>query len=193
MTNRPTLLVFAKAPRVGSGKQRLAAEIGRAEAWRVNRALQAHTLRQACDPRWRTLLRVTPDPAVREHIEIWPRGVERLAQGGGDLGERLARALAPHDHVAVIGADCPELCRVLIADAFAALKRAAFAMGRAEDGGFWLLAARSGRAAAAAMKHVRWSSAHAANDVLKRLGADVALLPTLYDIDTAADLKRWKR
>ncbi|MEQ1617283.1 MAG: TIGR04282 family arsenosugar biosynthesis glycosyltransferase [Terricaulis sp.] len=194
MIERPTLIVMAKAPRVGVGKQRLARDIGKTEAWRVNRALHAATLRAACDRRWRTLLCVTPDRAFSEAIEVWPRRVARIAQGGGDLGARLARAMAGKRTVAVIGTDCPQIGAGLIAAAFAALRRAPFALGPARDGGFWLLAARSGDRAARAMAGVRWSTRHAANDVLANLGAaQVAILPTLRDIDTGADLRAAQR
>lgn len=183
------LVIMAKAPRVGVGKSRLAAELGRTEAWRINRALHTHTMRVARGRRWRTLLAVTPDMAARERHRVWPDDIERIAQGRGDLGARLARILARKRQVAVIGTDCPGLTRAHIVSAFAALKRKPFALGPAHDGGFWLLAARSGRTAAAAMAEVRWSSAHAAADVLNNLGAaNVALLETLHDVDVAADL-----
>jgi rSAM/selenodomain-associated transferase 1 len=190
-----TLIVMARAPRVGEGKTRLAAEIGAVQAWRINCALQARTLRVARDPRWETLLCVTPDDALEMHLpRVWPRTVARIAQGEGDLGERMGRALKPHQRVAVIGTDCADLTRAHIASAFAALKRAPFALGPAHDGGFWLLAARGGAEVARGMATVRWSTKHAAKDVLRSLGAaNVALLATLRDIDTAADLKsiRW--
>ncbi|HCK83512.1 MAG TPA: hypothetical protein DHW63_03035 [Hyphomonadaceae bacterium] len=185
---KPTLIVLAKAPRIGVGKTRLAAELGRSEAWRINRALQAHTMRVARDYRWRTLLCVTPDSAVRERFDVWPSGLPRMRQGAGDLGVRLARALAGKRRVAIIGTDCPSLTPAHLVQAFTALKRKPFVLGPTHDGGFWLLAARSGRAAARAMDGVRWSSAHAAADVLRNLGAaNVALLPMLRDIDVAAD------
>jgi rSAM/selenodomain-associated transferase 1 len=194
MTNRPTLIVMAKAPRVGFGKSRLAAEIGAAEAWRINRALQTRTLREARDPRWRTLLCVTPDSAVALSLPgVWPRdeaGVVRVPQGRGDLGARMARALKGRRRVAMIGVDCPALTGMHVARAFAALKRAPFALGPASDGGFWLIAARDGSEAARAMEGVRWSTRHAARDVVVRLGArNVAMLETLADVDTAADLR----
>lgn len=194
MIERPTLIVMAKAPRVGVGKQRLARDIGKTETWRINRALHAATLRAALDLRWRTLLCVTPDQAVSEAINVWPPSVARIAQGGGDLGARLARAKAGRRNVAVIGTDCPGISSKLIAAAFAALRRAPFALGPAYDGGFWLLAARSGDRAARAMSGVRWSTQHAAYDVLANLGAaQVAILPTLRDIDTGADLRAAQR
>ena len=187
-----TLIVMAKAPRLGAGKTRLAKEIGAVEALRINRALQAHTLCVARDERWRTLLCVAPDAARHWKLPgVWPEGVARIAQGEGDLGERMARALAPHRNVAMIGTDCPELTRAHIASAYRALRRAPFALGPAHDGGFWLIAARDGAAASRAMAGVRWSSRHAAKDAIANLGArNVALLATLRDVDTAADLVR---
>ena len=189
MTSRPTLLVMAKAPRVGVGKSRLAADVGRVEAWRINRALHALTLRVACDPRWRTLLCVTPDAATALDLpSVWPRDLPRHAQGKGDLGARLARALARYRNVAVIGTDCPGLTRAHIAAAFAALKRTPFTLGPARDGGFWLLGARSGAAAARAMGDVRWSTQHAAADVERNLGVGaVTRIAQLADVDVAAD------
>jgi glycosyltransferase A (GT-A) superfamily protein (DUF2064 family) len=184
---------MARAPRIGAGKQRLAREAGRVEAWRINRALQALTLRIARDPRWRTLLAVTPDGAKRAALPgVWPRATGRIAQGRGDLGARLARALKGRRRVAVIGTDAPELTRALIAQAFRTLTRSAFAIGPARDGGFWILAARHGGAAARALaadgrRQVRWSSPQALDDVLARLPACPAFLPALHDIDTLAD------
>jgi rSAM/selenodomain-associated transferase 1 len=192
MIERPTLIVMAKAPRVGVGKTRLARDVGVVEAWRINRALQAHTLRVARDGRWRTLLCVTPDEAVTLDLPgVWPGDVARVAQGEGDLGQRMARALAAQGCVAMIGTDCPGLRRRHVAAAFAALKRAPFALGPAQDGGFWLIAARDGAAAAGAMAGVRWSTRHAAKDVIANLGGrNVALLAMLGDVDRAADLRR---
>ena len=187
---KPTLIVMARAPRLGAGKTRLAKEIGAVEALRINRALQAHTLRVARDSRWRTLLCVTPDAATDWRLpNVWPDDIPRIAQGEGDLGQRMARALAPHRAVAMIGADCPQLMSAHIASAFAALRRAPFALGPAADGGFWLIAARKGVDAGRAMTAVRWSTKFAARDVTANLGAkNVARLATLRDVDTAADL-----
>jgi hypothetical protein len=189
----PTLLIMLRAPGVGRGKSRLAAGVGRAEAWRIQRLLQARTLRIAHDRRWRTILCVTPDSAVRAPISGWPARMERIVQGPGDLGARLSRALRGRKDVAVIGTDCPQLTRGHIAEAFAALKRAAFAIGPCTDGGFWILAARDGDAAAGAMAGVRWSCAQTLDDVLGRLGALPAELATLRDVDTAADLATLRR
>jgi uncharacterized protein len=199
---KPTLIIMAKAPRIGAGKQRLARAIGPVEAWRVNRALNALTLRAARDPRWNTMLCVAEQSALRLRLPgIWPGDVPRISQARGELGARLAHALAPHRQVAVIGTDCPGISRAQIAAAFKALRRAPFALGPSEDGGFWIVAARSGRKAARAMREVRWSSESTAQDVMQNLRAlghaasqrNIALLPVLYDIDSGADYARWSQ
>lgn len=179
-----------RAPGLGRGKSRLAADLGRTEAWRIQRMLQARTLRIAHDRRWRTILYVTPDSAVRAPMAGWPARMQRIAQGPGDLGARLKRALRGRKDVAVIGTDCPQITRAHVAAAFAALRRAPFAIGPCTDGGFWILAARDGDAAAAAMTGVRWSTRDTLDDVLGRLCALPAELPLLSDVDTAADWAR---
>lgn len=185
---KPLLIVMARAPGVGFGKQRLAKDVGRVEALRINRALQAKTFKTVRDPRWRLQLRVTPDQAVKHSLpSVWPRDVPRAAQGEGDLGARLARALKPHRCAAVIGTDCPRVTRMHIASAFQALRKNPFAIGPTEDGGFWILAARRGRDGAKLMRGVRWSSQHTLDDLIGRMPAMPAELVTLRDVDTRDD------
>jgi rSAM/selenodomain-associated transferase 1 len=182
---------MARAPRVGAGKQRLAASIGRAAAWRINRALQAHTLRTACDRRWRSLLCVAPDGAVSLQLpNVWPARVVRVPQGRGDLGERMARMLGlcgRRERVAIIGVDCPGITRGRIASAFEALGRRRFAIGPSPDGGFWILATREPHRTAQAFRGVRWSTPYALADVVDRLPEAPAMLSVLRDVDTIED------
>lgn len=192
MTRKPLLIIMAKAPRLGQGKQRLAAQIGAAQALRINRSLHALTLRAAHDPRWRTLLAVAPASAVtRAAPGVWPppSTLPRIAQGQGDLGARIARCVrrARRGPVCVIGVDAPDLRRADIAAAFKALRRDSAVLGLARDGGFWLVGAQSPPRLAAAMAGVRWSTAHAGADMAARLPRPLARLRVQSDIDTAED------
>lgn len=187
---RPLLLVFAKAPRIGSGKTRLARAIGRAQALRISRGLHCLTLRMACDSRWVTHLMVTARRDMSVSLPgIWPPAsqVRRRLQGGGALGERLARAFNHDGPVAVIGADCPLLTRAALAQGFAALRTAPFVLGPAEDGGFWFFAARRGADACQAFAGVRWSTAFAGRDLQDACPGRVARVRVLRDIDTIED------
>lgn len=190
MTSRPTLLVMAKSPRLGVGKTRLAAGVGRVAALRINRLMQTRTLRRlACDPRWRTVLLVAPDAdCARRAPGVWPEGLARAPQGRGDLGDRLARAFrrlgrAP---AAVVGVDCPDQDARHVAEALAAARRHGAAIGPTLDGGFWILAVRHAARAAPAFARVRWSTSHACADMEAALGGAVRVA-TLRDVDDADD------
>jgi len=183
-----TVIIFARAPRLGV-KKRLAKGIGAMEALRFYRAQLAATLRAARDRRWRTVLAVTPDHARAR----WPRGVARIGQGQGDLGMRMARALARYRRAVLVGSDIPGLSRADLAAAFRALSRADSVFGPAEDGGYWLVG-HGPRRPARPFAAVRWSSEHALADTLANFaGRRVALLRRLRDVDTAADYNSFRR
>ena len=189
-----TLIVMARAPQLGRGKTRIARDAGRLAALRFNRQLQARTLRFANDNRWRTVLAVTPPAAARLHLPgIWPLEVVRVAQGSGDLGDRLARVMKRvRGPLAVIGTDSPDVTPKDIADAFHALGRTRVSIGPARDGGFWILAARRSVDVIGAFAGVRWSTPDTLSDVIARLKTTVAHLRTLDDIDTLDDWCAWR-
>ena len=127
----PRLIVMAKSPRAGRAKRRLAASVGAIPATRFYRSCLAHTLmRLARDPRWQTLLAVSPDSEVS--APFWPRGIERLPQGRGDLGarmQRLFRRLPPGPAI-IVGSDIPAIKASDIACAFRLLGNADAVFGR---------------------------------------------------------------
>jgi len=186
---------MARAPALGQGKTRLARDAGRVAALRINRALQARTLRLASDPRWTTILAVTPERARFARLpHVWPLHIARVGQGRGDLGVRLARVIKRvRGPVAVIGTDSPDLTACDIDASFRALGRARIAVGPALDGGFWIVAARRSRDAARAFSGVRWSSGHTLEDVVARLRVRHVRVRTLDDIDTLEDWRAWRK
>jgi rSAM/selenodomain-associated transferase 1 len=182
---RDTVFVFARAPRLGTVKRRLAREIGERAALRFHQATLARLLRElAADRRFVTRLAVTPD---RARVAC-PRGVAVVPQGAGDLGRRMQRALGRARRAAVVGSDIPGLRAADVAAAFRALGRAPACFGPAADGGYWLVALGRPRPARP-FAGVRWSTRHALVDTLANFaGRRVALLRVLRDVDTAADL-----
>ncbi len=190
------VLIYAKAPRMGLSKTRLARGLGKAEARRLARMGFARTLRAALDPRWQTFLYAAPDQDLRQTFGgLWPCTVPRRSQGGGDLGARLARGYrdAPPGAVVFIGADAPDIEKRHIRAAILGLRRHGAVVGPASDGGFWLLGLRRGLVAAHPFDNVRWSSAHTLDDVEANIGAGVGILrlETLIDLDEAEDWKAW--
>ena len=176
------LIIFARSPRLGTVKTRLAADIGAVAALRFQRTLFAQTLhRIGCDRRWRTVLAVTPDRSWP-----WPTGWSRFGQGPGDLGQRMARAIRrqPPGPVVIVGCDIPALRRHHIANAFRALGDHDAVFGPATDGGYWLVGVRRRCGLRDLFRAVRWSSPHALADSVANLaGKRRAFMETLDDVD----------
>lgn len=187
----PTLFVMVKAPVAGAVKTRLAAMIGTAEALRFYRSSTASLLRRVgSDPRWRTVLAVSPDRYVGSRF--WPANLPRIAQGQGNLGDRMQRLLdQPTGPRILIGSDVPGIRAGHIAEAFGVLARARLVFGPSEDGGFWLAGAR--RPTPRLFRDVRWSTPHALADTLANLRRPAGLAATLADVDAEADWRRWRR
>ena len=190
---RPTLIIFAKEPRPGRVKTRLARDIGTTKAAWWYRHQTAQLLRTVGrDPRWRTVLAVSPDAAFASRG--WPPGILRMAQGSGDLGTRMARALrtVPGGPVAVIGSDIPGVRPAHIARAFRLLGQSDAVIGPATDGGYWLIGMRRGSLPVPGLfEDIRWSGPHAMADTVRSLGGlSVGFADELTDVDRAEDLLR---
>ena len=192
MSRRPLLIVFLKAPRPGAVKTRLARGIGAVAAWRFYRGTVLALLRRtARQPGWDTVIAVTPDIDARGGVPMF-RGFDRVPQGRGDLGQRMARAMlgAGARPVVLVGGDIPDLRRHHITEAFQALGRADAVFGPATDGGFWLVGLRHPkRDACSLFRGVRWSGPHALADTLGNLRPPLRaeLVETLSDVDTPED------
>jgi len=198
MSLDPQLVIMAKTPLIGRVKTRLARDIGGVEAVRFFRTASAGLIRRlARDPRWQTVLALTPDRAVHEK-GVWPDGLPRVAQGSGDLGARMGRLFRdlPPGPVVIVGADIPGIRAAHVAAAFAALGRHDAVIGPAEDGGYWLIGLKRRPRVPEIFKGVRWSSVHTLEDTERNIRAaelNLARLESLADIDTGADHARWRR
>jgi uncharacterized protein len=191
---RRHLVLFVREPRYGVGKRRLARDIGDAAALRFERAMLARLSRRlGRDRRWHLRLAVTPDRAP-SRARLWPRGVPRAGQGGGDLGVRMRRALAscPPGPAILVGSDIPELTAGHIAAAFRLLGWVDLVFGPAADGGFWLVGARRVPRLPPLFGPVRWSTPDTLRSVLANLPARVSLgfAARLEDVDDGAAYRR---
>ncbi len=188
-----TLVIFLKEPRPGRVKTRLGRDNGMTGAAWWFRHQAARLIRHlGRDPRWRTVLAVSPG---REGLasRVWPARLPRWPQGPGDLGCRMGRALRamPPGPVIIVGADIPGLRPAHVAEGFRLLGRHDAVLGPAPDGGYWMIGLkRGGRAVPRGLfGGVRWSSAHALADTVASLAPlDVGFGATLKDVDQATDL-----
>ncbi|WP_152476875.1 TIGR04282 family arsenosugar biosynthesis glycosyltransferase [Roseovarius sp. THAF9] len=189
---RQQLVIMLKDPRPGQVKTRLARDIGPVAATWWVRHQTARLLRRLRDPHWNLVLAVAPDVAGLTS-RAWPADLERMPQGPGDLGARMARVMRtrPPGPVCIVGGDIPGITRAHIARAFATLGRQDAVFGPAPDGGYWLIGMKRTRAVPTIfLQGVRWSTQHALADSRASLpGARIGLVDTLQDVDTIEDLQ----
>jgi rSAM/selenodomain-associated transferase 2/rSAM/selenodomain-associated transferase 1 len=177
-SRQPTLQIFAKDPRPGTVKTRLARSIGDDAAARIYVELALRCFAAAHEARRRgafSRVELWCAPAPLSPICIdWAQrfGFAVHAQQGNDLGSRLRHAttsaLARGERVLVIGTDCPLLDADALADAGAALQSNDAVLVPAEDGGYVALGlARP----VDAFSGIAWSSADVAAATRRRLVA----------------------
>lgn len=184
----PLVIVFAKAPIPGRVKTRLQSALTANEAARLHEQFVAQTLEI-----------VKGFPRVELHSDVetdaWPEftGARRL-QGAGDLGARLIQALGDKTApvVMVVGSDAPTLPVEYLQELLASHRDVA--LGPAEDGGYYAIAARKTHPDMFA--NVRWSTEYALRDTVaacESAGLTVGLGRTWWDVDEPADLARLQR
>lgn len=183
------LIIFARFPKLGTGKRRLTREIGPVRAlWFQRTMLHLLVRRLSKDPRWVTWIAATPDGS-----RPWPKGIRVIPQGKGDLGQRMARAtrLRPPGSVVIIGSDIPGITANIIAHAFRELGRCDAVFGPAGDGGYWSVGLRRRPRFIDPFQKILWSTPTVLRDTLVRLeNLNVALLDVLEDVDDLASLDR---
>lgn len=195
------VVIFAKAPKLGTVKTRLAVGIGDVAATALYRNWSGAVIRRiARDSRWQTSIAVSPDQEAgntRSWPLVWPDLVRRIPQGTGDLGQRMAKCFrvgAPGP-VLIVGSDIPDLESRHIAAAFEMLGSNDAVFGPADDGGYWLIGFSMRMRRRVTLADVRWSSEHALGDTIAGLGAGCKvgmLTERLADIDTVEDLDAWR-
>ncbi len=181
-----------KEPLPGRVKTRLGKDVGMTTAAWWFRHQVARLLRRLRDPRWDVVLAVSPD-AMGMTSRVWPAHMIRVPQGGGDLGERMARVFRhmPPGPVVIIGADIPGVSKTHIASAFTRLGNHEAVFGPADDGGYWLIGLKRMKAQTPQLfDGVRWSTEFALEDTIATIpDLRIGYVAQLSDVDTVADLR----
>jgi rSAM/selenodomain-associated transferase 1 len=187
------VLLFAKAPRAGAVKTRLAAQMGEAAALAAYREIGAGV---ACRVGEAYALTVWYDPPdARDETRRWLGDHEYLPQIEGGLGERLKAAVAAHlgrgdRPVIAIGADVPGITAETIRRSEALLREADVVLGPAKDGGYYLIGMV--REHPELFREISWGSSTVLAETAsacERAGLTMRLLEPLVDVDSAEDLR----
>jgi uncharacterized protein len=189
-----TLVIMAKAPRVGSVKTRLAQGLSLQAVTELYRCLLNDTLAlaQGLDHVQIAIMCPASDVedlsrAVAKTVPVVPQTGQGLAAG---LASVFAHFTAPgHQRVIAFNSDSPHLPASVLESAFDVLESCDLVVGPTHDGGYYLVGARASYPGLFSSDGM--GTAIALEALLARaqaLGLSVNVTEPFYDIDVAEDL-----
>ncbi len=191
-----TLVIMAKAPRLGAVKTRLSACLPPTAILGLYRCLLDDTIALAQSLDGVEIAIMSPAADVEELSRITGDGVGVIAQTGDGLGAALTAvfahfAAAGRRRVVALNSDSPHLPRSALLMAFEALASCDLVTGPTHDGGYYLVAASAshpGLFEGSSMGTTRALEALLARARSQALS--VRFTDPFYDIDVPADLSR---
>lgn len=194
------LAVFARAPKAGQVKTRLAPLLGESGALQAHRELVVGTLARIASIPEISLWVSAIDDEVRQWAEHV--GGSLSLQHGDHLGARMLDCLRScldrgRTRVCLMGTDCPEIDAEYVHSAFAALAQAQVVIAPAEDGGYGLIGVRADayEKLPALFDDVPWSTDSVTAVTHKRaesVGLQMVSLPQIWDVDRPEDWHRYR-
>jgi uncharacterized protein len=194
------IMVFCKAPVAGQVKTRLIPPLTAEEAAQLHCELTERTLLTAtCNSLSPVQLWCAIDINHPFFAGLEQSGIERKIQQGKDLGERMCHAfsetLTKFKAAIIIGCDCPSLTSDDLDQALAFLSQnERCAIAPAEDGGYVLIGLTQQQAYL--FNNMPWGTDKVMTLTEARLQSrqiNYRLLKTQWDVDTEADLLRYRK
>ena len=196
------LAVMTKAPRAGYVKTRLSPPLTPEEAAAINTCFLRDTTAAisliVADGAARGIAAYTPVGAESAYIDILPAHFELIPQRGDAFGERLAFAMEDllqvgFKSVCLIDSDSPTVPQRAYAHATKLLDQSGdrIVFGPSDDGGYYLIGMK--KLHRRLFEDIDWSTERVGEQTLQRveeIGVKVELLPTWYDVDDRATLRR---
>lgn len=190
-TTQPLILVFCKAPQLGTVKTRLAAKIGAEKALAIYQSLMQKTFEVVNSiPVEKQIWYSEPHASV----DKLPSKTEIHIQQGQDLGQRMSnafeKAFRNFGPILIVGTDLWTLEKTDLNHAFKQLETHDVVIGPASDGGYYLLGMNTFYPSL--FQNKTWSSDRVLQDTLADLkNQSVFLLDQKNDIDTFEDLQNY--
>ncbi len=193
--NERGLIVFIRNPEKGKVKTRLANSVGDDQALKIYKSLLNHTRKvvEAVDCKRFLFYSVR----IHEKDGWSDNHFDKYLQKGDELGIRMQNAFKTLfdngiEKAVIVGSDIARLSPEIIENAFQSLDKTDFVMGKALDGGYYLLGMKS--PTPSLFKNMVWSTSKVAEETIHRihqLGKCVSLVESLSDIDFIEDWEQW--
>src|SRR5258705_6349902 len=191
-----TLVIMAKAPRLGSVKTRLAESLSLQAVTELYRCLLNDTIALAQALHQVEIAIMCPASDVDDLSRAVGKTVRIVPQTGQGLAAGLASvfnhfATSGQQRVMAFNSDSPHLPASVLETAFAMLEARDLVVGPTHDGGYYLVGARASHSDLFASDGM--GTANALEALLTRaraLGLSMHLTDPFYDIDVEGDLTR---
>ena len=205
------LAVMTKAPQAGRVKTRLVPPLTPEEAAELNKCFLRDTaaaISSACSrrpvgdegktARSSPIAVYTPVGAESAYTDVLPADFSLLPQRGDEFGERLYFAVEDlfkcgFDSLCLIDSDSPTVPAENFEQAVELLSTSEdrVVLGPSDDGGYYLIGVKKPHRHL--FEQIDWSTERVLNQTMQRateIGIEVKLLPTGYDVDDDASLRR---
>jgi uncharacterized protein len=201
------LAIMTKAPRAGEVKTRLVPPLTKEEAAELNTCFLRDIAKAIfiaildagkCGRKGRGVGVYTPVNAEKIYADIFPVEFDLIPQRGKDFGERLYFAAEDlfrygFSSLCLINSDSPTVQPRVFAQAleFLHLPGDRVVLGPADDGGYYLIGLKTPHREI--FDRIDWSTDRVFDQTMKRageIGVEVKLLPSSYDVDDPAMLRR---
>lgn len=193
------MIVFARYPRPGSVKTRLAESIGDGPAAQFYKYCAEHLFDELRHlPESTHTYVYVADSSEMHLMRQWIGDQFTLrSQCDGDLGERMHRAFTEVfgegiTKAVVVGTDIPDLTADHILQSLRLLENHDVVLGPALDGGYYLLGMKSPHRL---FEDVEWGTttvAHATRQIIFKRGLSLTQLEMLEDVDTEEAYRRFQ-
>ncbi|MDJ0743833.1 MAG: TIGR04282 family arsenosugar biosynthesis glycosyltransferase [Xenococcaceae cyanobacterium MO_167.B27] len=197
-----TLIIFTRYPEPGKTKTRMIPALGAEGAAQLQRQMSEHTLKNALE--WQKVsggkIAIYFAGGDVSLMSNWlGKNLNYYPQVTGDLGYKMQSAFnQAFDNgatkVVTIGIDCPDINLTILNQAFSSLSEHDLVLGKAEDGGYYLIGLH--RLIPELFQNINWGTSQVlaqTQNIANGLNLNTAYLPTLRDVDRPEDLFIWEK
>ncbi len=196
--SKKTLIIFTRYPEAGKTKTRLIPVLGGKKAAELQQKMTEKTVEIAYKLSQEISLKILIyfTGGNKKLMENWlGKNLIYHEQVNGDLGTKMLSAFEENlieqkDSTIIIGVDCPALNEKILQEAFTALETKDLVIGKAEDGGYYLIGLK--KAESLLFLNINWGTCQVFQETIEKakiLDLSIYNLPILRDIDRPEDLK----
>lgn len=199
---KKSLIIFTRYPEIGKTKTRLIPAIGAEKACNLQRLMTENTLKKAkkLKEEFNTEISIYFHGGSLDLMKEWlGNDYNYYSQKGEDLGLKMYNAFENiigkiidknYIKAVLIGTDCPDLDENILNNAFNQLNNHDLVIGKAEDGGYYLIGLN--KLNKQLFTNINWGtdSVFATTvAIASKLNYSIYQLPVLRDLDRPEDLE----